>query len=107
MLYLLKTKPKIDTIIVIAGVWFIASFVLDLVLAGANDSDLDTKMSVYVWFINAVCKIIFFPMCYIQNWTGSGMSRSNFFLGMFFNSLFWGWLLAFLFHILKQFFTKK
>lgn len=97
----------------LAPVWFVLSFILSLMWAGAMDSDMDTTSPVRFRLVMLANAIVAFPMGYIQDWDAPppGMSVQTYlayaFLGMFLNSVFWSLMLVVLLRLLAPLFRSK
>ena len=92
---------------VIAAGWFVLSFVLSLMLAGAEDNpDMTATMP---WPLKWACTIVFFPMRYLQKWDRLSDHASSLFVivGMLVNALFWGFLLVFLYRLATRSLVTK
>jgi len=105
-------------IVAIAVIWFVVSFVLTLMLAGANDT-MGTKATVPLW-LNMAWGVALFPMNLMEflmsliGWNifdlPSKYDRLGGILSIFFifiNSVLWGMLWSFLFRRVARFFATK
>jgi hypothetical protein len=105
-------KRHLPFALAIATAWLIFSFVLTLMLAGAEDNDLDMNAPV-PQTLKIVCAVVFFPMCYVDNWNQPpvGFSDRAFaILGlfeMFVNGLFWAFMIIFLYRLMARIFANK
>jgi hypothetical protein len=95
----------------IAAVWFFFSFILTLILAGAEDNpDMNAPVPSQ---LKMVCAIVFFPMRYLSQWDRPPASFSDVSFGvlglleMAVNGLFWGFLFVFLCRLVTRLFAAK
>lgn len=96
--------------LLIAIVWFFLSFVVTLALANAEDN-LDMAATV-PWPLKIASAILLFPMRYLQQWdrmffNSTEHSALPVYLGMLINSLFWGFVLVFLYRLACRSFMLK
>jgi len=96
---------------VIAVGWFVLSFGLSLMLAGAEDNPDMTAMTPRP--LKWACAIVFFPMRYLQQWdrrpggVGEHAMVYSVLLGMVINALLWGCLMVFLYRLVTRFLSTK
>ena len=96
---------------VIAAIWFCLSFVLSLMLAGAEDNPDMTATIPRP--LKLACAIVFFPMRYLQQWDRRSTSVGeqgvvfSVLIGMLINALLWGFLIVFLYRLAARFFQTK
>ena len=96
---------------VVAAIWFVLSFVLGLMLAGAEDNP--DMAATTPRPLKLACAIAFFPMRYLQQWdrrsVGMGEHGMVFsvLLGMLINALLWGFLIVFLYRLAARLFAIK
>lgn len=87
------TNEYFNRIVVVAAIWFIASIILALMLAGAEDNQLDMTTPVPLW-LRTASTIAFFPMGHL------GLA------GLLINSLLWSSALVMLYKIMMQVIQK-
>jgi hypothetical protein len=98
-------------VVAIAVVWFVASVVLILMLAGANDT-MDMKATVPLWMKISSAIALFPTNCFINlGQAPTGLSDraagALCFVLIFINSIFWGALWFFLFRRVARFLSIK